>query len=61
MSVALDWSYGLLTEAEQKVLRRVAIFAGGGFTLHAAGTVTADATHSESEIFENVTEVADLG
>jgi hypothetical protein len=29
--------------------------------LHAAGTVTADATHSESEIFENVTEVADLG
>jgi hypothetical protein len=32
-----------------------------GFTLHAAGTVTADATHSESEIFENVTEVADLG
>jgi hypothetical protein len=32
-----------------------------GFTLHAAGTVTADATHPESEIFENVTEVADLG
>jgi hypothetical protein len=31
-----------------------------GFTLHAAGTVT-DATHPESEIFENVTEVADLG
>jgi len=29
MSAALDWSYGLLTEAEQKVLRRVAIFAGG--------------------------------
>jgi hypothetical protein len=26
-----------------------------------AGTVTADATHPESEIFENVTEVADLG
>jgi predicted ATPase len=29
MSAALDWSYGLLTEAEQKVFRRVAIFAGG--------------------------------
>jgi predicted ATPase/DNA-binding winged helix-turn-helix (wHTH) protein len=54
MSAALDWSHGLLTAAERKVLRRVAIFAGG-FTLRAAGTVTADATHPDREIFENVT------
>jgi hypothetical protein len=54
MRAALDWSYGLLTEAEQKVLRRIAIFAGG-FTLHAAGAVTTDAMHPESEIFEKVT------
>jgi predicted ATPase len=49
MSAALDWSYGLLAEAEQQALRRIAIFAGG-LTLHAAGKVTADAAHSESEM-----------
>ncbi len=53
MRAALDWSYGLLTKAEQEVLRRVAIFAGG-FTLEVAGGVCADATHPESEISENV-------
>jgi predicted ATPase len=38
---SLDWSHALLSEAEQKVFRRLAIFAGG-FTLRAAGTVVAD-------------------
>jgi predicted ATPase len=38
MSATLDWSYGLLGEAEQGVLRRLAVFAGG-FTLEAAGAV----------------------
>jgi predicted ATPase/DNA-binding winged helix-turn-helix (wHTH) protein len=54
MSAALDWSFGLLDEAEQKIMRRIAIFAGS-FTLRAAGMVTADATHPESEIVEIVT------
>jgi predicted ATPase/DNA-binding winged helix-turn-helix (wHTH) protein len=54
MSAALDWSYDLLTESEQRVLRRLAIFVGG-FTLQAAGAVTADATHPECEIVDDVT------
>jgi predicted ATPase len=50
---SLDWSHALLSEPEQKVFRRLAIFAGG-FTLRAAGTVTADEIHGESEIFDLV-------
>ena len=54
MRAVIDWSYGLLTEAEQKVLQRVSIFVGG-FSLEAAGAVCADAMHPETEIFENIT------
>ncbi len=54
MSAALDWSYGLLSPAEQKVLRRVAVFAGG-FSLDAAGRVTADAIHQEGDVVDGVT------
>jgi predicted ATPase len=56
LSATLDWSYGLLTEAEQRVLRRLAIFVGG-FTLHAAGVVAADATHPEIEIIDHLAEL----
>ena len=56
MSATLDWSYQLLPEAEQRVLRRLAIFAGG-FTLQGAAAVAADATHSESEIINQVGEL----
>ena len=38
---ALDWSYGLLSEQERVVLRRLAIFVGG-FTLEAAASVASD-------------------
>jgi predicted ATPase/DNA-binding winged helix-turn-helix (wHTH) protein len=53
MVASLDWSHALLSEAEQKVFRRLAIFAGG-FTLGAAGTIAADEIHGESEIFNLV-------
>ena len=53
MSATLDWSYDALTEAEQTVLRRLAIFAGG-FTLDAASAVAADATRPEGEIINQV-------
>jgi predicted ATPase len=49
MAASLDWSHALLSEAEQKVFRRLAIFAGG-FTLRAAGAVAADEIHGEREI-----------
>jgi len=54
MSATLDWSYCLLGEAEQAVLRRLAVFSGD-FTLRAAGAVAADMTHSEDQIIEQVT------
>ncbi len=38
LRATLDWSYGLLSERERKVLRRLSIFAGG-FTLDGAGRV----------------------
>jgi predicted ATPase/DNA-binding winged helix-turn-helix (wHTH) protein len=56
LSATLDWSYPLLTEAEQRLLRRLSVFAGG-FTLHAAGAVAADITHTESEIIDEVAEL----
>jgi len=56
MCAALDWSYNLLTGAEQAVLRRLAVFAGK-FTLHAAGTVAADESHTESKTMELTAEL----
>jgi non-specific serine/threonine protein kinase len=38
---ALDWSYGLLGEQEQRLFRALGVFAGG-FTLDLAVTLTAD-------------------
>jgi non-specific serine/threonine protein kinase len=38
---ALDWSYGLLAEQEQRLFRALGVFAGG-FTLDLAVTLTAD-------------------
>jgi predicted ATPase len=40
LAATLEWSYGLLTPAEQAVLRRIAIFTGS-FTLDSAGAVSA--------------------
>lgn len=40
LRATLDWSYGLLPEPEQIVLRRLSVFAGG-FTLQAARVVVA--------------------
>ncbi len=56
MAATLDWSYSLLTEAQQFVLRGLAIFAGG-FTPRSAGAVIADATHPESDVIDQVTEL----
>jgi predicted ATPase/DNA-binding winged helix-turn-helix (wHTH) protein len=56
MSATLDWSYGLLTEAEQTVLRRLAVF-DGEFTLHAAGVVAADEEYPENKAIELTAEL----
>ena len=51
LRATLDWSYGLLSERERKVLRRLSIFAGG-FTLDGAGRVGGDAAIDEFEVID---------
>jgi predicted ATPase/DNA-binding CsgD family transcriptional regulator len=41
LKASLDWSYDLLSEVEQHMLRQLSVFAGG-FTLEAAGSVCTD-------------------
>ena len=50
---ALDWSYELLPEQEQALLRQVAIFPAG-FTLEAAAAVASDTGCSPSGIVEGI-------
>ena len=47
LAATLDWSYGLLTPAEQTVLRRIAVFAGS-FTLEGARAVAAAGTKGDA-------------
>ena len=51
LRAALDWSYGLLSERERRVLRRLSIFAGG-FTLDGAGRVAGDDAIDEFEVID---------
>jgi predicted ATPase/DNA-binding winged helix-turn-helix (wHTH) protein len=50
LHAALDWSYGLLSELERLVLRRLAVFVGH-FTLDAALEVVTSATLDRSIVF----------
>jgi len=50
LQATLDWSYGLLSELERIVLRRLAVFVGD-FTLDAALAVTTGATIDQARVF----------
>ncbi len=50
LHATLDWSYGLLSELERVVLRRLAVFVGH-FTLDAALAVVAGGTVDQSLVF----------
>ena len=56
MSATLDWSYRLLTELEQSILRRISVF-DGNFTLRAAAATAADCGQLECEITDHVLEL----
>jgi len=53
LRATLDWSYELLPESERRLLRRLAVFAGG-FTLEAAAAVTNDAGNAPSVVVEGI-------
>jgi len=53
LQATLDWSYGLLSELERIVLRRLAVFVGH-FTLDAALAVVTSATVDQARVFEAI-------
>jgi predicted ATPase len=53
LQALIDWSYDLLSEAEQAVLRRLSVFVGG-FTLDAAEAVCGSEDVDSSEVFRLV-------
>lgn len=57
MRDAIAWSYDLLPENEQRLFRRLAVFAGG-FTLEGAEAV-ADTDRSATEVFDGIASLID--
>jgi len=51
LRAAIEWSYALLSEAEQAMLQRLGVF-GGSFTLEAVAAVAAGAPVEESDVFD---------
>lgn len=58
MRALIDWSYDLLTPAEQALLRRVSVFAGG-WTLDAASAICADEEIEPWDILDQLTSLVD--
>jgi predicted ATPase/DNA-binding winged helix-turn-helix (wHTH) protein len=58
IGATLEWSYLLLTEQEQTIFRRLAIFVGS-FTRESACAVAADADMSPSDISDTVTNLVE--
>ena len=58
LQAAFDWSYGLLSPAEQRVFNRLGTFAGS-FTLDAAARCVADATLDASEAIDLIGRLVD--
>ncbi|MGA2288224.1 MAG: winged helix-turn-helix domain-containing protein [Bradyrhizobium sp.] len=56
LDATLEWSYGLLDEAERLVLSRLAVFSGG-FTFEAAVAVAADEKVDESRVSDCIWEL----
>jgi predicted ATPase/DNA-binding winged helix-turn-helix (wHTH) protein len=56
MRAVVDWSYGLLSPLQRKVLERLSAFAGS-FTLESAGAVASDASLTPADVFDAVTEL----
>lgn len=57
MRTCLDWSYGLLTELEQVLFRRLSVFAG--WTLEAAKAVSAGGEITQADVLDLLTHLVD--
>lgn len=53
LQATLDWSYGLLSELERTILRRLAVFVGP-FTMEAAQAVTAGVAVDPARVFDTI-------
>jgi non-specific serine/threonine protein kinase len=58
MRATIDWSYNLLSEAERSLLRRLAVFAGGG-RLEAVEAICAGDSLEKSDVLELLTHLVD--
>ncbi len=58
LRAAMDWSYGLLTEAEQTLLRRLAVFVGG-WTLEAAEAVCPGDAINPADVLDLLMRIVD--
>jgi len=58
LQAAMEWSYQLLTEQEQGLLRRLSVFAGG-WTLEAAEQICADEFIHSEEVMELLVHLVD--
>ncbi len=56
LQATFDWSYALLSEAEQKVLQRLSVF-GGSWTLEAVEEVCTDETIDSYEVLDILTQL----
>jgi predicted ATPase/DNA-binding XRE family transcriptional regulator len=56
LQATMDWSYGLLSEKEQHLLRRLSVFAGG-WTLEAAEAVCASEGLESTGILDGLTQL----
>jgi len=54
LRATLDWSYGILTEHEQSILRRLAVFRGE-FTMNSAQAVAVSEKISGADVLDGVT------
>ena len=53
LEATVDWSYGLLSGAERRLLRRLSVFAGG-WTMEAAEEVTSDNPGERDDVLESL-------
>jgi predicted ATPase/DNA-binding winged helix-turn-helix (wHTH) protein len=58
LEATVEWSYGLLSGAERRLLRRLAVFAGG-WTMEAAEDVTSDNPGEREDVLESLSRLVD--